>query len=801
MPTYFVVEYDNEASGPFVAEGADLTWDAAASSGTIITVIDRGTTGKLYCALLTGTIPNDNDAMTQGTTTADAFKDGQAILYPAYFREDLAVPSTGITSWTGPALGTTHSFFFSGQTVNVVAGEILTFSGGQTCEVITVESDAGATGELSVRFISNLDAGLPVDGDTFTGDIAGDGTVDGVVHDRAYSPLHIHRLLADLNDDDDIAGNDDLSRLDPTPSSKDTAEIVNLLSNLVINDTIAQHMYGGSISQLGGNTLYSGLDVQVTSPNTDTQPVIIQDDAIITDYWKNAFMPDSIAGKVRILIKTREDGVDIDGKRVRGALLENNYSYFFGGTTLGTATTALALFASPDGNNQTALATLAGAPYNTVTQTEGLQLIDFNNGNGATQYGYEYGYGTATSLQAYERSKYIQARGTAETLFGRNAQLFIGFNMNFAYDAESANLTQSEVMYWGMTATYTGQVTSFTVGEVITFSGGGRGRLLYQNDAGATGTLVLAMEPGITPAGAETMTGVSSGGDGTVGVVTGTASTPAGSFLAMAIDDAGTTGFLYGQLLTGLTPTNNQTLYGGTSNSTVDVNGAVSVRTINNQYMGVYTGTNFQTNFGIAIDPLNAILGDLNRNLADTQQGVPDNQQGVVGNLQEGDVVTVYPWDGSTLDANGDRAPFYAETTITATVTGGVSTTIAAAAIPDNTPSAGFLRLERDSDGNFDLIEYVSYSGLTYTLGGSTPTVPNTATSGNNLMRAFIDAVVAVAGPTQLSYTAVKGAGNTNVAIKVRNGGTLNGPIKPNPINATFGATGFNVNATRISDA
>lgn len=29
LPTsYFVVEYDNEAGGPFVAEGANLSWDA-----------------------------------------------------------------------------------------------------------------------------------------------------------------------------------------------------------------------------------------------------------------------------------------------------------------------------------------------------------------------------------------------------------------------------------------------------------------------------------------------------------------------------------------------------------------------------------------------------------------------------------------------------------------------------------------------------------------------------------------------------------------------------------------------------
>ena len=54
-------------------------------------------------------------------------------------------------------------------------------------------------------------------------------TVVGLVHQRVYSPYHIHRMLADLNDDEDIDGDDDLSRLDPTPSAKDTDKIVRLI--------------------------------------------------------------------------------------------------------------------------------------------------------------------------------------------------------------------------------------------------------------------------------------------------------------------------------------------------------------------------------------------------------------------------------------------------------------------------------------------------------------------------------------------------------------------------------------------
>lgn len=455
--TYFVVEYDNEASGPFVANSTLVTWPGS-GSGHIITVIDNGTTGKLHIALLTGSLPTNNQTLTQGATTADANGpapngDAEALLYPAYAREDLALSAVGNITWTGPATGATHSFFFDGQTSNFVVGEILTFSGGQQCEVVTIVSDAGASGEVDVRWITNLNTlEFPDDNDTFTGDIAGDGALNGAVHARAYNPLNLHRLLADLNDDSIYAGDDVLSVYNATPSARDTDQIVRLLGDVNINNTVAQHMYGGSVSQYAGADLFSGLDIQITDSDGGTNPIVIQDDGIVTAYWENAHMPDSIAGRVRLMIKTREDGVDIDGKRVTGKLLRYGDSYFSGSTTLGQASTALALFSSPDGNNQTAAGTVAGAPYNTIVQTFGYQTIDYNNGNGAQPYAYEMDFGSATSAQAYERTKYIQRRGTVETLFGRNAQLFTGVTLNFAFDANTGAWNEgasAEEAVWG----------------------------------------------------------------------------------------------------------------------------------------------------------------------------------------------------------------------------------------------------------------------------------------------------------------------------------------------------------------
>jgi hypothetical protein len=551
MPAYYNVVYSNRAGGSFVEEGAFVTWNAGADSGFIVWDIPGTptTSGKLGIAIIDGSIPPDAaDTLTQGGVTADV-DTSNVLLYPAYLRDDVSVTDTAgdiDIAWTGPAIGATHSILFDAQTSNVVVGEILTFSGGQQAEVITVVSDAGATGELDIRILLDIDTfGLPVNNETFTGDIAGDGTVNGECHPRAYTPLELHRFLADLNDDETIAGDDDLSIIDPTASERQTNQIVRLLGLVTINDTVAQHMYGGSIEQGSGNTqtLYSGLGVQVTTPLATTIPVLIQEDAIVTEYWDNAYMPDSVAGKVRILVKTIENGVVIDGQRVKGKLLEFGELYFEGFTTLGTGETSLALFSSGDSNNNTAVGTVAGAPYNTIVLVEGYQTLDYNEGSGATPFGLSIDFGSASSLQTYERTKYIQRRGTAETLFGRNAQLVTGINRNFAYNNETGGpLSEDEILAYGTEIPYTGGTgTLVTVGEVVEGgTSGARGRVIYVDDTAGTGTIIVA-DPTGSFNNTESLTTLRGAGEWTATSGTVVNNTASGTLLLIALDDQGTT--------------------------------------------------------------------------------------------------------------------------------------------------------------------------------------------------------------------------------------------------------------------
>lgn len=818
MTTYFKVLYDTQAGGEYVADAenfTEVTWTGG-GRGQIISDFPHPvltTTGKLHVALIAGPLPTDGQTLTQGAVTADANGNATTLLYPAYFREDVSVTTNGTLKdirWVGPAADAngvipTHSHKFDGQTTNLTVGDLLTYSGGQTAELIRVNNDTGATGEIEVRFTSSLDAGLPVDGDTFSDEGTGDGTVQGETHARSYTPFNIHRLLADLNDDDQFFGNDVLSSIDPTPSAKDTDQIIRLIGGANVDDTMILHMYGGSIEQLGNAEKYSGLDVQVTSPNANTRPVLIQFniatglDAIVPDKYSNAWNPDSIAGNIRIMIKVRENNVDIDGRRIRGKLLEYGDNYFEGGTTLGDATTSLALFSSTDGNNDTAVGTVAA--YAT-TITEGFQTQTYGATTG--DFSAILNYNAQTSKQSYEYTKWLQTRVKTSpeppTLFGRDARLVTGVNRNFAWDAQVGNLTEDEIIAWGTSITYSAQaVSNFILGEAVTFVGSGaQGRVLYDNDAGATGEILVGDLVG-TPLATDTILAADSGTTADVDVVT--LASRAGIGLLIAWDDDGATGNVYYQALGGLDPIDNQLVYGRSSDATVTIFGAVASRTINNQWVGLYTGTNFQTNFGIGVLSTDAVLGDLNRSLGDVQIGVPNNQSGVITNLLEGDRAWAYDWDGSTVDSNGDAVPRWDQLSNDALLNGAaVASIVVTEAIPADTPQVAALRVTND-EGIRVLIAYSSWSVSTFTLTStynfSGSGVNDSVAATNDIAIAYIDRVIPAA-TTTASFTGIYG-GDRQMAIRVLRGD--NSPIVPFKANPVFGSAGFSVAAGRISDA
>jgi hypothetical protein len=121
----------------------------------------------------------------------------------------------------------------------------------------------------------------------------------------------------------------------------------------------------------------------------------------------------------------------------------------------------------------------------------------------------------------------------------------------------------------------------------------------------------------------------------------------------------------------------------------------------------------------VSMNRVHAFYGGVGTSQVNPLEGM---QEALVGGGTIGESVTI------TADALNQMQ-------LTTALVAGVSTTVVVNAIPANTPQTGFLRVERDSDGKYDLVQYSSWTGSTFTLVG---TAPSAASIGNDVYRAGI---------------------------------------------------------------
>jgi hypothetical protein len=222
-----------------------------------------------------------------------------------------------------------------------------------------------------------------------------------------YSVLEFHRYIGALQDDAQASGDDLLDITSSTASVRSTDQILALNSPFNIDDTLAEHLYDGSISQNGGDDLYSGLEV-VGTVESGTEPVVLQDDMILPAYWGTGIngVPAALI-VMRILVKSRSGGADIDGKRIKVLARELGDTTVEFPVTLGQANSVGAISSVDDINNNTADATILGW---TISNTEGLRLLDID-GNGTPEDYYSEWDKLAQSLNdVFEYTKAIQQR-------------------------------------------------------------------------------------------------------------------------------------------------------------------------------------------------------------------------------------------------------------------------------------------------------------------------------------------------------------------------------------------------------
>jgi len=638
--------------------------------------------------------------------------------------------------------------------------------------------------------------------DDFTVSLAGD--IRHSANNNHYRVLELHRWLQDLADDPQASGNDLIDITSTTPSSRSTDNIIDLLAGYNIDDTAAEYFYDGSITQSGGDTVYSGLRVLGAVNNLNTQLMVIQDNDLYqftttpaSPFWGDqstgGYNGDSAAGiLMRCLIKSRVNGADIDGQRIRVQARHWGDTYDFFNVQLGVGESVAAIGTTPDAQNDTLQATVTA--YTHVTNTEGYQTIDLNNSNGPKPYYSKWTYGANTSGDKlkgmWEFIKDLTGNGTAKTLYGMNGEFFLGITHSYAYDNGSA-FTENETVVWGTDITYdTLAGGTFSAGDYVTIgNNGAAGRVMYDN--GSTNMIVALEDTSITLLDGDTITVADGVGavtaDINVTILNNDRSGGSGRLLAA---NGTTTGDHYIQILTGSAPVDNLPIRGLTSSATADVAGSVTQRTVPKIFLGSYTGSLIGA-YGVGVLSTDLTASDTLQALDLSSQTPPNNVTFSVEGLVSGeDYVLVGP-----KAAGNDFA--YDQLTLNTTLSGVAETVVVVtSAIPSDTPATGTIRIQLDS-GIYRVCAYESWTGSTFTLDtGQAPWnfSGDNATAPRNVMISYIDTL---AGADTETFTGVY-LSPRSLWIRVRDGGST--PIKTFESPGTLGSAGGSAVASRITD-
>tara|TARA_R110000868_G_scaffold22586_1_gene92587 strand:- start:4120 stop:5838 length:1719 start_codon:yes stop_codon:yes gene_type:complete len=252
------------------------------------------------------------------------------------------------------------------------------------------------------------------------------------------------------------------------------------------------------------------------------------------------------------------------------------------------------------------------------------------------------------------------------------------------------------------------------------------------------------------------------------------------------------------QLLTGVAPTNTQTITGA-STATANAVGTAVTRTVSYPFVGASTGSAIIGAYGIGIETNDLTNSDTLFDLTNTSVNPPNNVTFTVGGIVSGeDRVLVAPWDGVSTDVNGDPAIDQSQLSLAGggLTTDNITSVVVSTAIPGDTPASGTIRVVDDL--GFDRrLEYSSYSGSTFTISstdGQEDFAAVNATAGNDVYITYLDLTAAA---ISASFTAIYSS-NRDLVVVVRDGGVS--PIKQFISSATFSGSNTTVTAIRTSD-
>lgn len=664
--------------------------------------------------------------------------------------------------------------------------------------------------------------------DRATKKIAYIGADHGATGETYATVIDFHRWLQSLAYDQIAVGDDELDITNTDPSRRSTDNIITLINGYTLEETgltpASEHLYDGSIIESDGDTVWDGI---VNFGNSDVVIQVTQNELVLSDDWWNLSGGVGVNANAaqgishRFMIKVRDNGVDIDGRRLLGTtrvlndIDQKTFNEFrINGTSRGN--NVLALTNSDDLNNQNT-ATDIGL-WGNITNTEGYQGLDVND-NSVDEYYYSQWTDDDSPNRGindfYERLKWLTRDGSASTLYGLNGEVFRGITHNFTYTGTDPG--ESIRLVWGTLVDH-GAVTGgpFQVGEAVvedTATPVWKGRVVSVD--GTNTSLIVVVTSG-TVGNTESFTGATSGAQATT-TAAPTAVVSGGGMQTLAVDAVGNEAYV--QVLSGPAPSTSTIVYLDTDHTTTLTTSTGSTeRTVSTPFVGASTGSAIIGAYGVGF----ALAEITNADSVTALDGNPYSRPNLVTNTVSGlnispgqeDYVFVAPWNtasadvgqGVGYDLNGDPVVQKDQLSLSGPVTAAdVGTITVQEAIPADTPSFGTIRVT-DDNGFERWIPYTSWTGSAFTVdtldsNGFGPIGDNNdfdtvnAANGNDVYITYLDRV---AGSASHSFQSTYVSDRDLVAL-VRNGGTS--PIIQFIAEWSLTASNQTLNAIRTTDA
>ena len=322
--------------------------------------------------------------------------------------------------------------------------------------------------------------------------VAASGAITFVSGTDTFHVKWINRALQKLAWDFVISGDDEINLSFPNPSKEEAlGKIVTLNDwttdygkNYTVTDLVMESHFGGSVSQNGGDDIYYGLIV-LGSTSIALPLKLIQDEVELTSHWGNGKNQTDGNTLLRIMVKGRSAGADIDGLRVVVKASTWLETYGVWETTMALGESVASITTADDPQNTTLQATVEA--YG-ITKSEGYNLLDLD-GNGNKPYLGEWSYAPQSTKKAlYEFVKAILVDGTTNTLYGVDGDLWTGRLYDCSIGSGTGTHVQNETCDW---VTGNGNLVG-----VDTLTGT------------ATGRYVLHIGAGVPPVDTDVITGL-----------------------------------------------------------------------------------------------------------------------------------------------------------------------------------------------------------------------------------------------------------------------------------------------------